>query len=163
MLISQPVTSETFSTFIAILSASARALEARGEALWQPEHVTPESIADEYALEALRLALTPEGEAVATFALLEHDPQFWPDDPPGSALYLHKLAVHPDHQGRGYGHAALGAARRETVARGLPSLRLDTAWDRPKLHRFYESFGFEARGKRVMGPYTVRLYALNLA
>jgi ribosomal protein S18 acetylase RimI-like enzyme len=44
----------------------------------------------------------------------------WPDDPPGEALYLHKLAVHPSAQGQGLAHTLLREAARVTALAGRP-------------------------------------------
>ena len=69
------------------------------------------------------------------------DPVHWPEDLPGDALYIHKLAVARCAAGQGWParliHAAAG------VAAALPArfLRLDTA-PREKLIRVYREIGF---------------------
>lgn len=124
-----------------VLVASAGALAARGEALWPPESLTPERLARQYFPEGWRVAWQ-EGVAVGCCVLLGSDPLFWPGDPVGEALYLHKLAVHPAAQGRGLAGALLDDAAAQVRAAGRAALKLDTASDRPKLRALYVGAGF---------------------
>lgn len=78
----------------------------------------------------------PEGERMVACMLLQHcDPVYWPDDPPGAAIYLHKVAVRRAAAGRGWPgrlvdhaleyarHAHVGAVRLDTLPSGrLPAL-----------------------------------------
>ena len=52
---------------------------------------SPERLARHYPASTWHVAWR-DGAAVGAFSLLDTDPPFWPDDPPGEALYLHKLA-----------------------------------------------------------------------
>lgn len=63
--------------------------------------------------------------------------------PEANALYLGKLAVDPDQQGRGIGRMLLTEA--ETFARdlGLPMLRLETRIELTGNHRRFAAWGFE--------------------
>ncbi|WP_045234997.1 GNAT family N-acetyltransferase [Deinococcus pimensis] len=157
-LLLRVVTADALQRFSALLRASAEALERRGTPLWTAASLTEERLLASYPLSALRFAVLPEGEEVATLVLLDHDEEFWPDARPHEALYLHKLAVRPERQGRGYGEAALDAASREARARGRALLRLDTAADRANLRAFYERLGFEPRGERDVQGLRVVLY-----
>lgn len=67
---------------------------------WTPDEIAPDQL----------LRLAPEsgwflgwsGAApVATFCLMDDDPSVWPEAAPNEALYVHRLAVHPDWQGAG--------------------------------------------------------------
>jgi len=139
-----------------VLTASAARLLERGEPLWLLPSLTPERLLRYYPPESWRVAWSGE-QAVGTFALLDADLLFWPEDPPGEARYLHKLGVHPDAQGRGLAHRLLDEAARETREAGCLFLRLDTAAARPKLRALYESAGFRAVDERtVKGFFVVR-------
>ncbi|GAA3162326.1 hypothetical protein GCM10010466_61600 [Planomonospora alba] len=76
---------------------------------------------------------------VATMALDgDADPEFWTaQDEPGSALYVHKLAVARDHAGRGLGEALLDWAGLRVLAAGRRWLRLDCAKGNPRLQEYY--------------------------
>lgn len=140
-----------------VLVAAALHLKARGEPLWPESSLTPERLARSYPPDGWRVAWRG-GAALACLCLLDTDPLFWPDDPPGEALYLHKLAVHPQAQGQGLSALLLREAVRETGARGRRWLRLDTATGRPKLRALYADFGFQDVGRRTVKGFDVTLY-----
>jgi len=60
----------------------------------------------------------------------------------GNNLYIHRLAVHPDFQGRGYAQKLMSFA--ETLAREklCDSIRLDTFSKNYRNQRFYEQRGY---------------------
>jgi len=88
------------------------------------------------------------GEPVATCLLSFSDPIFWPDIPPGTSGFVHKLAVRRQFAGQGLAEAMLVHAARCCLARGIPTLRLDTDPNRPGLCALYERCGFICVGKR---------------
>lgn len=142
-----------------VLIAAALHLKARGEPLWPEASLTPERLARYYPQEGWRVAWRG-GVALGCLCLLDVDPLFWPDDPPGEALYLHKLAVHPDARGQGLSALLLREAARETRERGRNWLKLDTATGRPKVRAIYETFGFQDAGQRTVKGFDVTLYRL---
>lgn len=62
--------------------------------------------------------------------------------PKGDALYIAKLAVRPDRQGRGIGRALMAAARGEARARGLAALELQTRIELTENHAAFARMGF---------------------
>ena len=62
--------------------------------------------------------------------------------PKGDALYVAKLAVRPDLQGRGIGRALTAAARGEARARGLAALELQTRIELHENHAAFARLGF---------------------
>ncbi len=144
-----------------VLVASAQALAGRGEALWPPESLTPERLARHYPPAGWRVAWHA-GAAVGCSVLLERDPLFWPDDPPGEALYLHRLAVHPAAQGQGLAGLLLADAAAQARAAGRSWLRLDTASDRSKLRALYLGAGFVPGDEVQVGAYHVVRFELRL-
>ncbi|UBV43440.1 GNAT family N-acetyltransferase [Deinococcus taeanensis] len=150
-------TSGDLNAAAAVVRASARHLQAQGRTLWTPESVTPERLARHYPAPTWQVAWRGAGP-VGAYALLPSDPPFWPDDPAHEALYLHKLAVHPDAQGQGLGRTLLAHAVDLTRAAERPWLKLDTAVTRPALQRLYEDFGFERVGERDVFDFRVVLY-----
>lgn len=92
---------------LALLAETAGWLNGRGVRQWPADgfpagRITP--LIDEGVLYLLDRADGQSGP-VATLALDGHaDPEFWDrGDDPGSALYVHKLAVARDHAGTGLG------------------------------------------------------------
>ena len=160
-LIVRPSSLDEVTLCAALLQAAARRLQERGEALWPPESLSAAQLLRQYPPQSFRLGLLNR-QAVASMTLLDADPAFWPDALPGEALYLHKLGVHPDFQGQGLSAQMLEAAAREARERGCSLLRLDTAFDRPRLRAIYDTFGFELRGRATVHGYDVALYELGL-
>jgi GNAT superfamily N-acetyltransferase len=78
-------------------------------------------------------------EVVGCCTLTRADPEFWPEDPPGEAAYIHRLAVRRSFAG--------GLVTRRLVAHclglargwGCRALRLDC---HPRIHQIYVGLGF---------------------
>jgi GNAT superfamily N-acetyltransferase len=124
----------------ALIHEAADWLIAKGEPLWGPAETSYE--------ELLRVTRGGElvigrldGEAVACMYLHNEDRLFWPEDPPGEAFYVHRLAVARRHAGRGFAKAMLAWAEAEVQATGRSYLRLDCE-PRAKLLALYASTGF---------------------
>ena len=82
-------------------------------------------------------------EILGCMLLVHEDKVHWPDDRPGEALYLHKLAVKRSHAGIGIGEALVAFACRAAKSRGINLLRLDTVPE-TRLPAYYERQGFVA-------------------
>ncbi len=141
-----------------ILVEVAGWLAARGMPLWEPAHLTTERLESSLGHGELFLAYGGDGAAVGTFLLQEADELFWPGDPPGEALYLHKLAVRRAAAGTGVAAAMLRWACEEAARRGRLFLRLDCDADRPALCSSYESAGFRAVDERQIGAFRARRF-----
>lgn len=90
------------------------------------------------------LAFKERSEAIATLQVDDFaDPEFWtPDDQPGDALYVHRMAVSRVAAGRSVGAKLLDWAADRAAAEGKRWLRLDAWKDNEALHRYYEDAGF---------------------
>jgi GNAT superfamily N-acetyltransferase len=62
--------------------------------------------------------------------------------PRRDALYIAKLAVRPDLQGRGIGRALIAATRDEARARGLAAVELETRVELIENHAAFARLGF---------------------
>lgn len=60
--------------------------------------------------------------------------------------YIHRLAVHPDHQGKGYARKLMDYAEAFAKAKKAPSVRLDTFSQNRRNQRFYEARGYQRLG-----------------
>jgi GNAT superfamily N-acetyltransferase len=90
-----------------------------------------------------------ESRMVACMRLQKKDNVFWPDDPPGEALYLHKLAVRRAASGKGWTARMVAWAVSECRKANARALRLDTA-AHTKLPAYYESQGFRVVDKPLI-------------
>ncbi|MEU4533481.1 GNAT family N-acetyltransferase [Streptosporangium sp. NPDC023825] len=142
---------------LALLAETAGWLNRRGVRQWPADgfpagRITP--LIGEGVLYLLDRGDGPgrPGGPVATVALDGHaDPEFWTRmDDPGSALYVHKLAVARDHAGTGLGEALLDWAGLRVLTLGKRWLRLDCSKDNPRLQGYY-------RGQRFTHLRTVDL------
>jgi len=133
-----------------VLSAAAAKLVQRGEGLWSSAEVSESAVTPHIDRGLYHLGFEAEC-AVGVFRLQFQDPAFWPEIPDGTSAYLHKLAVHPEKQGRGFAHELLGHAVALTQEKRLRFLRLDCVAGRPKLRAVYESFGFKHHSQKQIG------------
>ncbi|NDW54727.1 GNAT family N-acetyltransferase [Aliiroseovarius sp. PrR006] len=66
-------------------------------------------------------------------------------DPP--ALYLGKLAVHPDAQGKGHARALIDLAEQRARDMDLPRLALKTRIELVENHKIFTRLGFKKTGE----------------
>ena len=144
-----------------VLRASALSFEQRGLPMWTQDSLSPERLERQYSGGQGYLGWLAH-QPVAAMILLPGDPTFWPEDPAGEALYLHKLAVHPGWRARGLGAHMIAAAILETRAAERPWLRLDTAAERPKLRAIYEARGFVCVREGSMDGWPAAWYELKV-
>jgi len=121
-----------------VIQEAARWIATWRAQLWDPELVGEAFVAPFIARGQMLSARTPE-EIAGVMILLPDDPHFWPDRPPGEAVYLHKLAVRRAYAGMGLPAVLMDHAEGLARAQGRHVLRLDCA---PPLGSFYERLGF---------------------
>jgi predicted N-acetyltransferase YhbS len=101
--------------------------------------------------------LTPETlaqKARDEIAFLAHDGEklvgcmFLKPEPP-ACLYVGKLAVSPQAQGRGIGRKLLQVAQAEAARVGLPALRLETRIELVGNHATFSAWGFEKTAEKA--------------
>ena len=84
------------------------------------------------------------GESMLACMLVQRaDPLYWPEAPPGAALYIHNVAVRRAAAGRGWLPTLIDWARVEARRAAVPLLRLDTLPE-GRLPSLYEGLGFRA-------------------
>jgi GNAT superfamily N-acetyltransferase len=120
--------------------------------MWEAHELTVQALLRDYERDDVHLAGVG-GEAVATVFLLSRDDVFWPDSPPGEALFVHKLAVRRAWAGRGVPARLVGWADAVARARGARFLRLDCDGERPRLLEVYERLGFRCIRRGVVRTY----------
>jgi GNAT superfamily N-acetyltransferase len=128
------------ATALSILLEAAAWGAARGTDIWSEAELR--SIDFAAAARAGELVIGHEGGAPAATMLLQtSDPIYWPDDAPGDALYVHKVAVRRAFASLGWLTRLIEFAATEARARSIARLRLDTIL-RPQLQSMYERLGF---------------------
>jgi GNAT superfamily N-acetyltransferase len=146
----------------AILKEAARWLEESGMPLWREGELGPANIVADVA-EGLFFVAERLGNVAGVVRFQLEDAIFWPDVPQGEAAYIHRLAVRRRYAGTGVSTALLRWAVERTQGLGRRYLRLDCVASRPRLRAVYESFGFQHRDDRQVGPYFVSRYEYDVA
>jgi len=67
--------------------------------------------------------------------------------PNNKNIYLHRLAVHPNYQGKGYAKQLMNFSFVFAQKNNFISIRLDTFSGNPFNNIFYPKFGFKKLGK----------------
>lgn len=67
-------------------------------------------------------------------------------NPDARAIYIHRLAVHPRHQGKGYAQKLMDYAEDFARKNGFESIRLDTFSQNKRNQLFYEKRGYRRLG-----------------
>lgn len=121
-----------------VIQEAARWIMTWRAQLWDPALVGEAFVAPIIARGQM-LTARAGAEIAGVLILLLEDPHFWPDRPPGEAIYLHKLSVRRAYAGMGLPALLVDHAATLGLAQGRRLLRLDC--DRP-LVGFYERLGF---------------------
>ena len=61
-------------------------------------------------------------------------------------LYVHRLAIHPSEQGKGYARKLMDFAENFAIRNGYSSIRLDTFSKNHRNQKFYELRGYQRLG-----------------
>jgi GNAT superfamily N-acetyltransferase len=123
-----------------ILREASHWVSSRGLPGWSDAELQDTDLRHHSAAGALVLGFA-DASPVACMLLQRSDPKYWPRAVPGSALYLHKLAVRRAHAGRGWGSRMIAWAKAEAQRQHVKRVRLDT-WADSRLAEFYATHGF---------------------
>ncbi|MBC2843976.1 GNAT family N-acetyltransferase [Winogradskyella flava] len=64
----------------------------------------------------------------------------------GHNIYIHRLAIHPDLQGKGYAQQFMDFAEQYAIENNYSSIRLDTFSQNKRNQKFYELRGYKRLG-----------------
>ena len=132
-----------------ITRACASKMIAEGIFQWNNHYPSFDAFRKDCEREELYV-LELEGKVVACITLSSlKDPEYeeiqWLT-PDSNNLYVHRLAVHPDHQGQGYAKALMDYVESEAKKQGAISIRLDTFSKNPRNQKFYKTRGYQQLG-----------------
>ena len=66
--------------------------------------------------------------------------------PTKNNLYIHRLAIHPKHQGNGYAQKLMAFAENHAIKNNYSSIRLDTFSQNKRNQKFYDLRGYKKLG-----------------
>ena len=134
---------------IRLTRACAKAMIAQNIYQWNEHYPSQEAFIKDVNREelyVLKEKKTIIGTIViSTFMDEEYVPIKWLS-PSLNNYYIHRLAVHPDHQGKGYARKLMDYAEAFAKAKKASSVRLDTFSQNRRNQRFYEARGYQRLG-----------------
>lgn len=112
-------------------------VSASAEPLERAEHILAETL----ARDDLALFVSDAGTRIAATCLLITAPNLLRGGRRHG--FLENIVTHPDCRGQGHGRAVVQAALAEAWARDCHHVLLQSGRQDPRVHRFYQSLGFE--------------------
>ncbi len=142
---------------LSIMREGAAWMVAKGCPAWEVSNLTPQMAAP-FIERSEFVVARARGEVVGCCTLTRTDPDFWPDDPPGFAAYIHKLAVRRSFAGGWVTQRLVDHGLDLARAWGCQALRLDC---HPILHAVYERLGFTYVDTRNVGVADRRILVVD--
>ena len=75
----------------------------------------------------------------------EYEPVIW-QTPNNNNIYIHRVAINPSSQGKGYAQKLMSFAERYAIDNNYTSIRLDTFSQNKRNQKFYELRGYKKLG-----------------
>lgn len=136
-------------TITVITKACAKAMIAKGIYQWNEHYPNPEAFENDLKRNELYvLEINTKVAAcvvISTFMDEEYKPIHWLTKNKNN-LYIHRLAVHPNHQGLGYAQQLMAFAEHYAIEHNYSSIRLDTFSQNKRNQKFYELRGYKRLG-----------------
>lgn len=109
---------------------------------WNYDQVTWDAFFKTYEISDYYVGKVQE-EIVCGMFVVDVDALYWPDEPAGVSLYLHKICVDPAWSGYGFSDQLISYFKYLGEKKGVPEVRLDVRKKKAKLRQMYERNGFE--------------------
>lgn len=97
-------------------------------------------------LESRQWQLLIDGNVACVWATTEDDPQIWEERNVDKAVYIHRIAIHPDFRGNNLVGNIVDWAKAYAAKHGLDYVRLDTLGENTRLIKHYTDMGFDYLG-----------------
>ena len=145
-----------------ILLDCVRWLDSIGQPLWREEQVKWMRLSKDFEASDFYITLL-DGKPAACMAIVDYDPEFWPDIEKGKSLFIHKLAVKRFAAGKGISDALISHAKTMCIEKGISFLRLDCHALIPKQRAVYERNGFICVDVKILyGKYHTAFYEYKI-
>jgi ribosomal protein S18 acetylase RimI-like enzyme len=133
-----------------ILSDCRLQLDAQGIHQWTGSYPSLTIIEDDIKGGHLYCAMSGS-QCLGTVSISEaQEPEYsavpWTDIP-GRVIVIHRLAVHPQHQGKGLAGKLMDFAEAYGLDHDYSSIRLDAFSRNRQVLQFYENRGYQKRGE----------------
>ena len=146
---------------LTITQACAKKMQENGIFQWNEHYPSKEAFQkdiDRGELFVMEEKNTVQGTIVISTVMdEEYKPIQWLT-PNGNSVYIHRLSVHPNLQGKGLAQQMMDFAENHAREHRFVSVRLDTFSQNKRNQRFYEQRGYQKLGdiyfpKQSMHPF----------
>ncbi|CAM4138243.1 GNAT family N-acetyltransferase [Zobellia roscoffensis] len=132
-----------------VTKACATAMINQGIYQWNENYPSKQAFESDIERDELYI-LEEDNEIIGSIVLSTlMDEEYVPIDwltPSDRNIYIHRLAVHPGFQGKGYAQNMMTFAENYARENNFVSVRLDTFSQNKRNQRFYEARGFQRLG-----------------
>lgn len=134
---------------LSITAACVKKMSDNGIYQWNDHY--PNRLAFETDVNREELYVIESGQsiigciAISTLMDKEYENVKWLTDNTNN-IYIHRLAIHPDYQSKGYARQLMDYAERFAIENKYTSIRLDTFSQNKKNQLFYELRGYKKLG-----------------
>ena len=136
-------------TIMAMTKACAKYMISKGIYQWNEHYPNRDAfIRDVKRNELFVLEINDEimgSLVISTLMDIEYHPIDWLTDNENN-IYIHRLAIHPDVQGKGHAQQLMDFAETYAIENNYTSIRLDTFSQNKRNQNFYEIRGYKRLG-----------------
>ena len=144
-----PAKKKEIPEILSLTKACAKAMIAKGIFQWN-EHYPSQAAFEQDILRQELYVYKLDNRIIGIIVLSTHmDDEYIPVhwlSPNSKNLYIHRLAVHPEYQSKGYAQQLMDYAEAFAKANQLLSIRLDTFSQNTRNQHFYEKRGYQRLG-----------------
>lgn len=133
-----------------LISKCVQVMQAGGSDQWDENYPNLEVISQD--IERGTLYTYIDNDAIAGIIVLDEQPHElyreikWSQEQ-GRHLIMHRLAVHPEVQGKGIARKLIAFSEEYARSQGYSSIRMDTYSKNTRVLALYPSLGYERRGE----------------
>lgn len=132
-----------------ITRACAEKMKRNGIFQWNEHYPSKEAFVQDVKRNELYVKLF-DGKPIGAIVISTHmDDEYIPIQwltSNGNNTYIHRVCVHPEHQGKGFAQELMDFAEDFTKKNGFVSVRLDTFSQNKRNQHFYERRGYQKLG-----------------
>lgn len=149
----RPATLTDVPFIMELISKVVPVMNASGNFQWDSAYPNAQVFEKDIALKQLWVAEIDGKIAGVAAITTDQEPEYanvgW--DINETAIVTHRLAVSPEHQGRGVAAALLKQAEDEAISRRINLLRIDTNTSNEATQRLFPKLGYEFAGEIDLG------------
>lgn len=142
-------TKNDVNAIMAIIRACAKAMVAKGIYQWNKHYPNAKAFEVDIDRNELYVLLINQEIigciTISTVKDEEYLPIKWLTKTENN-IYIHRLSIHPKHQGKGYAQQLMDFAEDYAVKNNYASVRLDTFSQNKRNQKFYEQRGYKRLG-----------------